>query len=135
MLQHDGEKLVRLSEEETFVTMYYDLLKIRFPEGISVEKHIREEDFSRMVVPCSLQLLVENVTKHNAISPEKPVLIRVKTDGEYFTMENNRIPRASEPVSTGLGLPYLRKQYMDISGKDILVEETEDTFRVSIPLL
>jgi hypothetical protein len=88
-----------------------------------------------MVVPCSLQLLVENVTKHNAISPEKPVLIRVKTDGEYFTMENNRIPRASEPVSTGLGLPYLRKQYLDISGKDILIEETEDVFRVSIPLL
>ena len=135
MLQHDGEKLVRLCEEETFVTMYFDLLKIRFPEGISVEKHIREEDLSRMVVPCSLQLLVENVTKHNAISPEKPVLIRINTDGVYFTMENNRIPRASEPVSTGLGLPYLRKQYMDISGKDILVEQTEDVFRVSIPLL
>ena len=50
-------------------------------------------------------------------------------------MENDRIPRASEPVSTGLGLPYLRNQYMDISGKDILVEQTEDTFRVRIPLL
>ena len=50
-------------------------------------------------------------------------------------MENDRIPRASAPVSTGLGLPYLRKQYMDISGKEILVEQTEDTFRVRIPLL
>lgn len=135
MLQHDGEKLVRLSEEVTFVTMYYDLLKIRFPEGISVENDILPEDLSRMVVPCTLQLLVENVTKHNAISPEAPVRIRVATDGRFLTLENNRHPRASEPVSTGLGLPYIRKQYMDISGEGILVEKTDDTFRVRIPLL
>ncbi|MBR5256054.1 MAG: histidine kinase [Bacteroidales bacterium] len=135
MLQHDGEKLVRLNEEVTFVTMYYDLLKIRFPEGISVENDILPEDLSRMVVPCTLQLLVENVTKHNAISPEAPVRIRVATDGRYLTLENNRRPRASEPVSTGLGLPYIRKQYLDISGEDIRVEKTDDIFRVRIPLL
>ena len=135
MLQHDNEKLVRLSEEVTFVTMYADLLRIRFPEGFSVDQNLREEDLSRKVVPCTLQLLLENVTKHNAISPERPLLIRASTDGTYLTMENNRVPRASEPVSTGLGLPYLRKQYMDISGKDILVEQTDDCFRVRIPLL
>ena len=135
MLQHDGEKLVRLSEEVTFVTMYYDLLKIRFPEGFSVENNILPEDLSRMVVPCTLQLLVENVTKHNAISPEAPVRIRIVTDGRFLTLENNRHPRASEPVSTGLGLPYIRKQYMDISGEGILVEKTDDAFRVRIPLL
>ena len=135
MLQHDGSKLVRLSEEDTFVMMYYDLLKIRFPEGISVDKGIREEDLARMVVPCALQLLVENITKHNAISAAHPVLIRVRTDGEFLTMENNRNPRTSPPVSTGLGLPYIRKQYLDISGKDILVEETPDRFLVRIPLL
>ena len=135
MLQHDGEKLVRLSEEVTFVTMYYDLLKIRFPEGFSVENCILPEDLSRMVVPCTLQLLVENVTKHNAISPEAPVRIRIVTDGRFLTLENNRHPRASEPVSTGLGLPYIRKQYMDISGEGILVEKTDDAFRVRIPLL
>ncbi len=135
MLQHDGEKLVRLGEEDTFVTMYFDLLRIRFPEGLSVDKDIRPEDLSRMVVPCSLQLLVENVTKHNAISAAAPVVIRVRTDGAFLTLENNRIPRTSPPVSTGLGLPYIRKQYLDISGKDILVEENDDTFRVRIPLL
>ena len=37
MLQHDGEKLVRLSEELTFATMYHDLLDLRFPEGLVVE--------------------------------------------------------------------------------------------------
>ena len=135
MLQHDGEKLVHLSEEVSFATMYFDLLKIRFPEGIAVEKGFREEDLARKVVPCTLQLLLENVTKHNAITPEAPVRIRIHTDGQYLWMENNRIPKASAPVSTGLGLPYIRRQYMDVSGKDILVEETMETFRIRIPLL
>ena len=135
MLQHDGEKLVHLGEEVAFASMYADLLKIRFPEGISVDKEIREEDLSRMVVPCTLQLLLENVTKHNAITPEAPVQIRVHTDGQYLYMVNNRIPKASAPVSTGLGLPYIRRQYKDVSGQDILIEKTPDSFRVRIPLL
>ena len=135
MLQHDSEKLVTLGEEVTFVTMYADLLRVRFPEGFNVYQMILDKDLSKKVVPCTLQLLLENVTKHNAISADKPLRIGVSTDGEYLTMENDRIPRASAPVSTGLGLPYLRKQYMDLSGKEILVEQTEDTFRVRIPLL
>ena len=135
MLQHDSQKLVTLGEEVTFVTMYADLLRVRFPEGFDVYQLILDKDLSKKVVPCTLQLLLENVTKHNAISADKPLRIGVHTDGEYLTMENDRIPRASAPVSTGLGLPYLRKQYMDISGKEILVEQTEDTFRVRIPLL
>ena len=135
MLQHDSQKLVTLGEEVTFVTMYADLLRVRFPEGFDVYQMILDKDLSKKVVPCTLQLLLENVTKHNAISADKPLRIGVHTDGEYLTMENDRIPRASAPVSTGLGLPYLRKQYMDISGKEILVEQTDDTFRVRIPLL
>ena len=35
MLQHDNQKLVTLGEEVTFVTMYADLLRVRFPEGFS----------------------------------------------------------------------------------------------------
>ena len=75
------------------------------------------------------------MTKHNAITPEAPVHIRVHTDGQYLWMENNRIPKASAPVSTGLGLPYIRRQYLDVSGQDIRVDQTDDTFRVRIPLL
>ena len=67
--------------------------------------------------------------------PESPVLIKVHTDGKFLYMHNNRIPKASAPVSTGLGLPYIRRQYLDVSGQDILVEETPDSFRVRIPLL
>lgn len=135
MLQHDGTRLVHLSEEVTFVTMYYDLLKIRFPEGFTVEKGIREEDLGRMIVPCTLQLLLENVTKHNAISADAPIRIRIRTGDGFLEMENNRIPKASPATSTGLGLQYIRQQYLDLSGQEIEIDEAADSFRVRIPLL
>ena len=37
--------------------------------------------------------------------------------------------------SLGIGLQYIRNQYRDLSGQDIQIENTEDTFRVRIPLL
>ena len=135
MLQHDGSKLVRLSEEVTFMTMYYDLLQIRFPGGFQVEKDILPEDLSSMIVPCTLQLLLENVTKHNAVSAAAPIRIRIHTGDGFLEMENNRIPKASPATSTGMGLKYIRRQYLDLSGQEIDVEETDDSFRVRIPLL
>jgi len=135
MLQHDGSKLVRLSEEVTFMKMYGDLLEIRFPEGFSVETDIAPDDLSRMIVPCTLQLLLENVTKHNVISASDPVRVHVRTGAGFLEIENNRMPKASSPVSTGLGLPYIRQQYLDLSGQEILIEKDEGTFRVRIPLL
>ena len=115
--------------------LYYDLLKIRFPEGFTVEKGIREEDLGRMIVPCTLQLLLENVTKHNAISADAPIRIRIHTGDGFLEMENNRIPKASPATSTGLGLQYIRQQYLDFSGQEIEIDETADSFRVRIPLL
>ena len=135
MLQHDGEKLVRLSEELTFASMYHDLLDLRFPEGFTVEKDIAPGDPSRMIVPCTLQILLENVTKHNAVSADHPIRIRLRTDGTFLEVENNRIPRTSASPSTGLGLKYIRRQYQDLSGLDITIEQTDAAFRVRIPLL
>ena len=135
MLQHDGGKLVRLSEEVTFATMYHDLLKIRFPEGFLVETDIPDEDLARMIVPCTLQLLLENVTKHNAISPEAPVHVRIHSDGSFLEVENDLVPKASPPVSSGLGLKYIRQQYLDLSGQEIHAGSDGKSFRVRIPLL
>lgn len=135
MLQHEGESLVRLSEEAEFARMYEELLHVRFPRGFAVETGLREEDLQRFVVPCALQLLIENATKHNAISAERPLVIRITSDGHGLTVSNNIVPRLSPPNSTGLGMKYIREQYADLSRKGISVETGPDTFAVKLPLL
>ena len=118
-----------------FVSQYVDLLKVRFPEGLDVRMEIPEEVMSRSVVPCSVQLLIENATKHNAVRPDHPLVIEITTDGEYVQVRNNRLPRVSSVASTGLGLQYIRQQYQDLSGQAISVREEEDTYTVTLPLL
>ncbi len=135
MLRNEEEGTVTLRDEMTYVEMYRDLLKVRFQEGFDVEVGIRPEDLSRHVVPCSVQLLIENATKHNAVSPSRPLNVSVVSDGQTVTVSNNLIPRVTEAQSSGLGLNYIRQQYRDRSGKGIEIIRTDDSYTVKLPLL
>ncbi len=135
MIKSEDETTVRLRDEMEFVSQYADLLKVRFPEGLEVETDIPEEAMSRSVVPCCMQLLVENATKHNAVQPDHPLRVRISADADSVTVTNNRIPKLRRSASTGLGLQYIRQQYRDLSGKSITVLEDEHNYTVTLPLL
>lgn len=135
MLRNEEEGTVTLRDEMTYVEMYRDLLKVRFQEGFNVEVGIPPEDLSRHVIPCSVQLLIENATKHNAVSPSRPLNVSVVSDGETLTVTNNLIPKITEAQSSGLGLNYILQQYRDRSGKGIVIIRTDDFYTVKLPLL
>ena len=135
MIKSEDETTVRLRDEMEFVSQYADLLKVRFPEGLEVETDIPDEAMSRSVVPCCMQLLVENATKHNAVQPDHPLRVRITADADSVTVTNNRIPKLRRTASTGLGLQYIRQQYRDLSGKSITVLEDEHNYTVTLPLL
>ena len=135
MLKSEDEDLVQLNEELVFVGLYVDLLKVRFPEGFEVEIDVPEDMMARFVLPCSLQLLIENATKHNAVSSDNPLTIRIEAEGNRITVSNNIIPKVTTSPSTGLGQKYIRQQYLDLSGKEIDIRKTEDTYCVTLPLL
>ncbi len=122
MLRNEDETLVSLRDEMEFVNQYIDMMKLRFPEGLKVEENIPEEALSCSVVPCSVQLLIENATKHNRISPDQPLNIRIFCEGGYIIIDNNLQPKPkSENSSTGLGLKYIHEQYLDLADRDTVV--------------
>ena len=135
LIKTEDGTTVRLRDEMEFVRKYVDLLKVRFPEGLEVSVDIPEELMSRSVVPCCVQLLIENATKHNAVRPDKPLQIGIHADGDRIVVRNNRIPRLTKAESTGLGLQYIRQQYQDLSGQVITILDEEDSYTVSFPLL
>lgn len=135
MIKSEDEDLVPLRDELVFVNLYVDLIKVRFPEGFNVIINVPEEQMARYVLPCSLQLLIENATKHNAVSPDNPLTIRIETEGDNMTVSNNIIPKVTTSPSTGLGQKYIRQQYLDLSGKEIDIWRTEDAYCVTLPLL
>ena len=135
MIENEDESLVYLGDELLFVHKYVDLMKVRFPEGLEVETDIPDDEVCHFVIPCSLQLLVENATKHNAISEESPLRIRISIDGDYVQVTNNRNPKISSQPSTGNGQRYIRQRYRDEAGKEIIIIEDNQTYTVKLPLL
>ena len=127
--------VVSLRDELVFVELYTDLLKERFPVGFHVETYVPEELMTRFVLPCSIQLLIENATKHNAVSEEDPLVIRIEAEGESIRVTNNRVPKVSKSPSTGLGQAYIRQMYRDLSGKEVEIEETDKIYQVTLPLI
>lgn len=137
MLRSGDETMLPLRDEMSFVEKYTDLLRLRFAESFEIEIDIPDEDMKRRVVPCSIQLLVENATKHNAVSPSKPLHISIHSDGDSIIVTNNLIPKIgnSSSPSTGLGLKYIKTRYEDLSEREITVRKTADEYFVQLPLL
>ena len=135
MLKSEEEMVVTLRDELVFVGLYTDLLKERFPVGFEVVTQVPEGLMARCILPCSIQLLIENATKHNAVIEDNPLVIRIEATDEGICVTNNRIPKMTKSPSTGLGQTYIRQMYFDLTGKEIEIVETEQKYSVTLPLI
>lgn len=135
MIKSEDEMIVPLRDELEFVRLYVDLLKERFPSGFDVNVNVPERSLDRFVLSCSLQLLIENATKHNAVSLDNPLIINIEANDDQITVTNAIIPKVTKVQSTGLGQKYIRQMYMDLTGKQIDITETDKTYSVTLPLI
>ena len=135
MIKSEDEIIVPLRDELEFVRLYVDLLKERFSSGFDVNVNVPEECMGRFVLSCSLQLLIENATKHNAVSTDNPLIISIEANDDQITVTNALIPKVTKVQSTGLGQKYIRQMYLDLTGKQIDITETDKAYSVTLPLI
>ncbi len=135
MLNNDQNPLAKISDELDFTHKYLDLLKERFTEGMLFEIDVAEEYHDRYIVPCALQLLVENATKHNIVSADMPLHISIRVEQQHIVVVNNLQLRTHGQPSTHLGLENIRRQYLDITKRDISVTKTANEFIVKLPIV
>ena len=135
MLSNDQKPLVKLSEELDFTGKYIDLIKERFTEGVVTVIDIPEDKGDITVVPCALQLLVENATKHNIVSVDMPLTISIGIEEDWIVVRNNLQERTHGQPSTHLGLENIRRQYQDLTGRRIVVEKSDSEFIVKLPIV
>jgi two-component system LytT family sensor kinase len=135
VLEQRENELIPLKDDLKFMEDYIFLQKIRFGDNLQVENKV-ELDLNRMVIPLSLQMLVENAIKHNEISREHPLVIEITSTGKGHVIVKNNLQRrvVSEP-SLGTGLENLRKQITYFSNDPMLVLEEADAFIVRMPSL
>lgn len=127
--------LVRLSDEINFVKLYVDLIKERFIDGLEVSINIPDEYMDTHIIPCGIQTLVENATKHNIVNAKSPLKIDIYVENNEKIVVKNNLQLKWNAQSTGVGLKNINKQYQDIVGKKIEIEPTSATFQVKLPII
>lgn len=134
MLSGRNRDLVYLRDELKIVNHYFELQKTRFQDNLTVNILVPEKFLLYTLPPLSLQMLVENCIKHNVISSESPLKISIGIEKEYITVSNS-LQRKNGVDSTGQGLNNILERYRYFTDKEVIIDESKQQFKVSIPLL
>ncbi len=138
ILDSREESTIILEEELDFVKAYVAIQKERFFDNLKINIDIPPPYLQRKIIPLSLQLLIENAIKHNVISSKKPLRISISIDEQKELLKvSNTLQKKSKIISsTKVGLENITQRYKLLTAKELVkVEELEDTFQVSLPLL
>jgi len=134
-LHHQTGDLVRVNDELIIAQNYLFLMNERFDNSYRLVLPTTPGPADRYVPCFSVQNLVENAVKHNVGTPEAPLQITISQTSDELTVANERRVRPRKPDSLGIGLQNLQKQYVILSDRSVQIEQTETSFRVSLPLL
>ena len=135
VLEQKDKELVSVEEELAFAKTYMNLLKMRFENSLYYELPTTNLNPEAKVVPLSLQLLLENTVKHNVVSEQKPLHIRIYFEGDYLAIQNDYQKKEVLQERKGVGLQNIINRYGIITNRKVLIEQNEKTFTVKIPVL
>lgn len=126
---------VTLEEEMEFLNAYIYLNKTRFRENLQVESQVDVSAYQQHIAPLSLQMLVENAIKHNIVSKENPLRIKILQENNYLSIANNLQEKKTFEKSTKVGLENIINRYRLLTDLRVEVHKSELNFTVRIPLL
>ncbi|MFA5326032.1 MAG: histidine kinase [Bacteroidales bacterium] len=133
-LNMEAQTTVTLDEEINFVSCYVALLKERFTEGLDVKIDVDKQYLRRKIVPCGLQIMIENAVKHNIVSFRNPLVVNVFIEDDNLIVKNNINLKVQSNPKTGTGLENIKKQYQILFNSTITIENNGKVFFVRIPL-
>ena len=131
-LEHNNQELVPLQQELEFLIKYISLMKIRFASAYSFKIDI--QNTSGFLLPCALQLAVENAIKHNSGSDENPLQIQITRNSDTLIVRNNLMP-VDFTQGSQLGNQFLQKSYELNFGKEVVFSKTKQHYVVEIPVI
>ena len=135
ILEYRDKDLIPLSEELILLESYSYLQKQRYGESFRMQITIEQDKLSTLIPPLAIQMMVENAIKHNVVSAEKPLLVRVFTEGRYLYIRNNLQRKKLPEPSTGVGLMNIKSRYRLLGYENLNVQETTDEFIIKLPLI
>jgi LytS/YehU family sensor histidine kinase len=135
-LQFRNSEFTTLENELKQAVRYIHILKIRFGDNMKIDWKIDEPLKNYYVATYSLQLLLENITKHNIVSASKPIWVEIETTDHHTLVVKNQLqPKNSNSLSNGHGLKSINQRYELLTKKKEITSQTSQYFSVELPLI
>jgi LytS/YehU family sensor histidine kinase len=135
ILQHKDHTLVPLKDELTFAKNYMELISTRFDNAYTLEvTTLGNVDLSIEVLPCSLQLAIENVIKHNQGNKAEPLIIKLHIEENQLRISNKIHKKQFKQESNGLGIANLQARCKTIFNQALTVTHTANYFELVLPM-
>jgi two-component system, LytTR family, sensor kinase len=132
-VQSSNTELVSIQKELAFTKDYIELQKVRFEEAISYTIDLPTDILDKQIPILSLQILVENIFKHNYFTIKNPLHFSISFKDNYIIVQNAKVSLRLKDGS-GTGLQNLIKRYELLNAAPVLITETENNFEVKIPI-
>ena len=133
LLTTHGRATVTVQEELSFVESYLYLEHIRFGDALHVEIEDDLRNHHCLVIPASIQMLVENSLKHNISTKKSPLIVHISIGNEGITVRNN-LQLRNYVASNRAGLKNLQRQYA-LYGTLVEILKDEKEFVVKLPFV
>ena len=129
--------VITLGEELAVLSTYFYLQQKRYGDNLILSISVTEEQKQLIFIPpLTLQLLIENAIKHNAVSAETPLKIEVFIENnKYLIIKNNINPKITREPGSGMGLQNIVSRYNLLSPEPVSVNNDGKEFTVILPVL
>jgi LytS/YehU family sensor histidine kinase len=136
LLRNNEEGVSTVENEVKFIQSYYKLLQTRHGDAVQMNIQIDKRYNTYLLPSLTLQLLTENVVKHNVLSKNKPLTIDIfTTAGNKLVVNNNLQKRSIKAPSNNVGLQNIKAKYELLKQPGFQVMEDEKNFTVVLPLI
>ena len=134
IVTYRDKDVISLAEELNLLETYLYLQKKRYGDNLRlIMPEVVPGNF--LVPPLTLQLLMENAIKHNAVSRDTPLQVELTIKEQYLEVKNNKNARMSKEKGAGMGLQNIVSRYGMLSNKPVIIEDGLESFSVSLPRL
>ena len=135
VLQFQKKDVITIQEELDFVQSYCYLLEKRFHNNLQIRINIPEKIRSRLIIPASIQMLIENAVKHNIISSDEHLRISISHTEQWIIIKNNLNPKNIPEKSEKIGIQNLKERFAYYSDNALQVEKNKSDFIARLPII
>jgi len=135
LIESKDEEIVLLEDEIAMIKHYFYLIETRFGNTYTFDIIGNNQTMKAYVPTGALQILIENVVKHNKTVHEIPITTTITISSEEVTIANTKTSTFNKVNSFGTGLQNLKERYQLLFDKTIIIKENEEEFTVTLPVI